>query len=414
MAGAILSPVLDVMRRDLGLSDTGAGLVLTVHGFSLAIVAPFIGRAIDCWGSRRTLIWGLTLYGVSGGAGLLIDTHPLLLASRLMFGVGAAAVFTATTVALFDVHRGTMRDRVMGWRASAISLGGFGWPLVGGLLGGLSWHAPFALYLLGVPIAMACAAVLPARPLHPTRPPAHFESPEPAPSAGLRALVRRRPDLLAFYALQFLSAVLLYAALILLPLRLAELRVTAPLHVAVYAATLSAAMTAVGLAYARLRRRLGDTALIAMSLAAWFVGFGVLGVVEQPALLGAPVAIIGLGMGLAVPALTVLVAEAAPAHLRGSATSLSASATFLGQGISPLLLGPVIGATSVPAGFTVAAALAGAVMVIVVATALLRRTAAYASASRSRDAPASAASEAAMPEPRKAENLLVRESRSSE
>jgi ACDE family multidrug resistance protein len=57
MAGAILSPVLELIRRDLTLSDTGAGLVLTVHGFSLAIVAPLVGHAIDRWSVRPILVW---------------------------------------------------------------------------------------------------------------------------------------------------------------------------------------------------------------------------------------------------------------------------------------------------------------------------------------------------------------------
>src|ERR687892_804726 len=65
MAGAILSPVLVEIRRDLALSNTRAGLVLTVHGFSLAIVAPLVGRAIDRWSVRPTLVWGLLLYGLS-------------------------------------------------------------------------------------------------------------------------------------------------------------------------------------------------------------------------------------------------------------------------------------------------------------------------------------------------------------
>src|SRR5918996_1746670 len=156
MAGAILSPVLELIRRDLAPSAPAAGLVLTVHGFSLAIAGPLVGRAIDRRSVRPTLVWGLLLYGISGGEGLVTNSYPFLLAGRLVFGIGTAAVFAATTVALFELYRGSGRDRVMGWRTSAISLGGLAWPLVGGALGTLSWHAPFAVYLLGVPLALAC------------------------------------------------------------------------------------------------------------------------------------------------------------------------------------------------------------------------------------------------------------------
>ena len=366
MAGAILSPVLELIRRDLALSDTGAGLVLTVHGFSLAIVAPLVGRAIDRWSVRPTLVWGLLLYGLSGGAGLVTDSYAMLVASRLVFGIGAAAVFTATTVALFELYRGPGRDRVMGWRSSAISLGGLGWPLVGGTLGVLSWHAPFAVYLLGVPLAVACVVALPAKPAET----AGAEQPD----GGLRAHARRRPDLLGFYAVQLISAVLLYAVLVLLPLRLAELGVTDPQYVALCAASLSAAMTAVGFGYARLRARLGDRALLTLSFTVWLAAFTALSLVQHAALLGAAAALFGIGMGVAVPALTVLVAEAAPAPLRGRATSLSASATFLGQGASPLLLGPVVSATSIATGFAVAAALAGTTLLTTLAAGARHRS----------------------------------------
>ncbi len=305
-------------------------------------------------------------YGISGGAGLVTNSYALLLASRLVFGIGAAAVFAATTVALFELYRGPGRDRVMGWRSSAISLGGLGWPLVGGTLGALSWHAPFAVYLLGVPLAVACAAALPTMPAE--------TAGAAQPDVGLRALARRRPDLLGFYAMQLISAVLLYAVLVLLPLRLAELAVTDPLYVALCAAALSAAMTAVGFGYARLRARLGDRALLTLSFSVWLVAFAALSIVQHPGLLGAAAALFGIGMGVAVPALTVLVAEAAPAPLRGRATSLSASATFLGQGASPLLLGPIVSATSITAGFAVAAALAGTTLLTALAAGARQRS----------------------------------------
>jgi ACDE family multidrug resistance protein len=246
----------------------------------------------------------------------------------------------------------------MGWRSSAISLGGLCGPLVGGTLGALSWHAPFAVYLLGVPLALACVTALPAMP-------AETAGAEEA-DGGLWALALRRSDLLGFYTMQFISAVLLYAVLVLVPLRLAELGVIDPMYVALCGAGLSAAMTVVGLGYARLRARLGDRPLLTLSFSVWLVAFAALSIVQHAALLAVAAALFGIGMGVAVPALTVFVAEAAPASLRGRATSLSASVTFLGQGASPLLLGPLVSATSITTGFA-AATLAGTTLLTALA-----------------------------------------------
>ena len=67
-------------------------------------------------------------------------------------------------------------------------------------------------------------------------------------------------------------------------------------------------------------------------------------------------------MGVCVPALTVLLSDAAPARLRGQVTALSGSAAFLGQFGSPLLFGPLVDATTIRTGFLAAAGLAGLVL----------------------------------------------------
>jgi ACDE family multidrug resistance protein len=108
----------------IGGSPGGAGRLApqpaTVAG-TAALASPLVGRVIDRRGVPMPLTVGLVLYGVAGGAGLVLTSYPALLLGRLLFGVGAAVVFTGTTVALLD-HPGTARDQVMGWRSSARDL----------------------------------------------------------------------------------------------------------------------------------------------------------------------------------------------------------------------------------------------------------------------------------------------------
>jgi MFS family permease len=151
MAGAVLTPAVALVRDEFGLSGTQAGLVLTLHALSLAVTSPLAGALVDRHGPRGPLAAGLLVYGLAGGAGAVATSYPLLLATRAVFGIGAAAVFTATTVALLQSATGPRRDRVMGWRGTATSLGGVLWPVIGGAAAGLAWPAPFAVYLLGVP-----------------------------------------------------------------------------------------------------------------------------------------------------------------------------------------------------------------------------------------------------------------------
>ena len=350
MAGAVLVPVLELVRRDLGLGATQTGLVLTAHGLSVAAVSPLAGRIIDVWGLRLPLVGGLMLYAAAGGAGLVVGSYPALIAARLAFGVGAAAVFVGTTTALVGLYSGRLRDRVMGWRSSAISLGGLTWPLLGGALGSSSWQAPFALYLLGAPLAIAVLLTLPAS----------MSSPGAAGNRGSTwALLRSSRRLASLLGVQTIAAALLYVVLGFVPLRLAELGVHGPLTVALCPAALSVAMTLAGLTFATARTRFGVSELLLLALLAWSVSLASIALASEPALIAAGAALFGLGMGLAVPALTVAVGEATPVRLRGRAISLLAVATFAGQFAAPLLAGPVVEATSAAGGFLVFAATAG-------------------------------------------------------
>ncbi|WBQ07107.1 MFS transporter [Kribbella sp. CA-293567] len=360
MAGAILTPILDLVRRDLDLSETQTGLVLTMHAASLAAVSPFIGRTIDRFGVRGTLSAGLILYGAAGGAGLVTSGYPALLASRLIFGIGAAAVFTGTTLLLLESFDGTARDRAMGWRSSAISLGGLIWPIAGGAVGTISWHAPFAIYLVGVPLGILALTALPNQ---------NRRRPTSRPARGsLVKFILGQPVLILYYLLQLASSFLLYAILIFLPLRLGEVGVTKPLLVALCTAILSAAMTAVGLSFASLRKALRDLTLLRIAFISWVSALAALSIAQEPVLMIAAVAVFGLGMGIVVPTLTLVIGEAAPTALRGRATAVLATITFGGQVTVPLLLGPLAAAASTRIAFIAAAVLAAVFLLILTLT----------------------------------------------
>ena len=187
-------------------------------------------------------------------------------------------------------------------------------------------------------------------------------------------LLRWRPSILGLFALLATGTLLLYGLLVFLPLRLAEIGVRAPFVVAVVTVSMSAAMSLTGLVYARVLARLGYGRLLRGTYLAWVLAFAVLATTDRLALVVFAQALFGAGMGLAIPALTVLLGEAAPPRLRGQVTALSGTAIFLGQFSSPLLLGPVADATSIPTGFLVAAVLAGGVLLALLATDLPART----------------------------------------
>ncbi|MEU3228180.1 MFS transporter [Streptomyces sp. NPDC006976] len=359
MGGATIAPVIEVMRQSLGVGGTEAGLVLTAHSLAIAVVSPLVGRAVDRFGPRLPLALGLVVYGLGGGAGMVIDSYPLLFASRLVLGVGAAAVFTCSTASLLGLYRGDLRDRVMGWRTTATTAGGFLYPLVAGALGNHSWHAPFAVYLIAMPLGVATFLVLPPG----MRVGGEGSRSQEGGKGGAIRLLRERPLVTALCGLWVATTGLMMVLAVSLPRRLDQLGIHDTLVVALYGTVLaSGAASVVGLTYARLTARLGYTVLMRIAALCWTLAFLVFAVAEHPAVLLAVPVLTGLGTGITMPTLTVLVDRSVPPEQRGTATSLQATALFGGQFASPLVFGPLVDATSLGAAALIAAAGTAAIL----------------------------------------------------
>jgi ACDE family multidrug resistance protein len=358
MAGATIVPVLEVIRSDLGVSGMAAGLIITAHGLAIGLSSPLAGWMVDRWGVRLPMACGLLLYGLAGGAGILITSYPLLIASRVAFGLGASLMFAATTVAMLTLYQGSVRDRVIGWRTSATSLGGPMFALLGGALATFfSWHSVFAVYLVGMPIALAVMAVMPE-----TRP-----APGGHKAVGSSLELMRHPALIGIYAFVLVLWIMMYGVVVFLPQRLGELGVQEPLRVSMYMAVMGGSAILIGLVYPWLRAHASYLALLRFSTLMLGTAFLILGTAEQPMVLGAATVFLGFGNGVVFSALSIIIAELVPESLLGRATAVSSTATFLGQFISPLVLGPVMTSTSIATGYLVLAGTAALILLALVA-----------------------------------------------
>jgi MFS family permease len=156
--------------------------------------------------------------------------------------------------------------------------------------------------------------------------------------------------------------VMMYSVAVFLPQRLGELGIDAPILVSGYLVGMTATATVVGLAYARIRARTSYLAMMRFAAATWVAAFLILGLAADPPLLVVSTLLLGLGNGVLLSALSVLIAELVPETALGRATALQSTMIFLGQFTSPLLIGPVVGATSITTGYLVVSAIAAAVL----------------------------------------------------
>lgn|GEM_PF-309709 len=168
MAGiSMVSPLLPVYVQD-DLGGPAIGVALSFSGLAIAqiVAAPFVGRLGDRFGPKRFIVVGFAIYAL-GALGYLFAHHwVVVVAFRVLSGVGAAGVFPMTLAYVGRLAPVGGEGRYMGW-FSVAQVAGFGLgPLFGGGLrdafGSEVAFGAMALMLGGT--ALGTFVLLPARP----------------------------------------------------------------------------------------------------------------------------------------------------------------------------------------------------------------------------------------------------------
>ena len=337
MAGSVISPVLGQMGEGLGVDPSAARLLITTHGIMIAICSPLIGLLIDRVGVRKPLILGLVLYGLAGGSGLIITNYYLLIFSRVLLGVGVATIFTTITVTILNLYEGTQRNKVMGWRGSSNSVGGIIWPLVGGSLGIISWHLPFAAYLFGIPIAIVAYFVIPET-HRSVKQPTNGEADN---QESTFKFFKRMPILLLPYSLIFVGNILLYAIIVFMPGLVEQFGITSSFHVGTFISTVGLAGGTTSLFYGKIKAKLSFNSIVIIALLLWSAGFILISQAPFSWLISVSIILFGVGMGTVIPTISVWVGELVPASFRGRMTSFITLFSYTGQFLSPIILSPI-------------------------------------------------------------------------
>ncbi|MDR6659563.1 putative MFS family arabinose efflux permease [Tardiphaga robiniae] len=153
-----LDPVLPHVADDLSITVAVAAGLASALAFTFAIVQPALGAAADLFGKPRLMIVCLVLLGIANILGAITTDYPLLLATRVLAGIGAGGVFPVTLsltsdlvgpklrqVALSRVMAGAMTGNLLGSTASGVIGDFFGWRGVLVILGGLAIVASVAV-----------------------------------------------------------------------------------------------------------------------------------------------------------------------------------------------------------------------------------------------------------------------------
>ncbi|MBC9711588.1 MFS transporter [Streptomyces sp. TRM66268-LWL] len=153
----IVYVALPEIAAEVGFSPHGLQWVVSAYAVVYGGFLLLGGRAADLVGRRRVFVTGLLLYGAGSLLGGLAPSPELLIAARVVQGLGGAALFPATLSLVTSLFaEGPARNRALTvWAvsgAAGLSLGA----LAGGVLtGAFGWEAVF---YVNVPLVALCAA----------------------------------------------------------------------------------------------------------------------------------------------------------------------------------------------------------------------------------------------------------------
>jgi EmrB/QacA subfamily drug resistance transporter len=184
----LVVPALPLLGRDLHTSTTWVTWVFTGFLLSSAVLTPLVGKLGDTHGKKRLLVISLAGFAAGTVVCAVASSIALLVAGRIMQGVGGAILPLA-----FGIVRDELpRERVgvgLGLISAMLGVGaGFGLVMSGLILQAMSW--PWLFWIGTVPIVVALALVWWLVPESPVRTPSRLDwRGALALSAGLVALL---------------------------------------------------------------------------------------------------------------------------------------------------------------------------------------------------------------------------------
>lgn len=157
MDSTVVATALPAIVADLG----GAALlswVVTGYLLATAVSVPLWGKAADLVSRRRLYLVATVVFLVSSVLVAAAPSMPALLAARAVQGVGTGGLMALTPTILADLFPARIRGRYQGRQGAILAAASIVGPLVGGVfVGTVGWRAAFWVNL---PLAGAALTVV--------------------------------------------------------------------------------------------------------------------------------------------------------------------------------------------------------------------------------------------------------------
>jgi EmrB/QacA subfamily drug resistance transporter len=132
--GSSVNVALPTIGREFGITPAELSWVATSYLLSAAVFLVPLGRIADTIGRRRVFTTGAVVYTSASAACAIAPSLCLLIAARVLLGVGGAMIFATSLALLTSVYPESERGRVLGINVASVYLGLSIGPFAGGLL----------------------------------------------------------------------------------------------------------------------------------------------------------------------------------------------------------------------------------------------------------------------------------------
>ena len=163
---SIVNIALPILEEKLHTHFSWVEWVVLAYLMTVACLLLSIGRLADMVGKKPLYVAGLIVFTLGSVLCGLSGTITLLIACRVIQGLGAAMVMALSAAIVTEAFPARQRGRALGIVGLTVSLGIITGPTLGGLLlGWLSWHWIFFVNLpVGLLATILAVRLIPATP----------------------------------------------------------------------------------------------------------------------------------------------------------------------------------------------------------------------------------------------------------
>lgn len=335
MGVSSITPILPEVGRVFGVSPQEAGWLVAAFTLPGMILTPCFGLLSDRYGRKRILIPSILVFAVAGHACAYADEFSHLLILRVIQGAGVASLSAINITMIGDMYDGNERATVTGYNSGFISTAAATYPAIGGALALIGWRYPFALPLIGFPIALAIMLWL--------------KNPEPRMSDSFatymrklwRSLMQRGTAAMLFSSL--VAFTLLYGPLVtFMPFLLESKFSASSIDIGWVMASGAVGSAIASVFVGRLMRRFRGRHVLIIAFFLMALSTAIIPFAPTIWAVALAVAVLGANHGIGISIVQVRLAETGEPAQRGALMALNATMFRTGQTVGPLVMGALL------------------------------------------------------------------------